>query len=938
MCPPSGRTLPCGVLGFFLLTALGLGAPLRVGVEPVADRLSHLGATGQPEGYAVEVARAVARDQHLEIEFVCKPWPELLDDFRAHQLDILAAVVATPERESFIAYSVTHLDLKSAVFVRKGAPPATNLAELKARTMGTTQLSAGHQYLLRQGFTKLRFYPRLVDALTAVDRGECDAVLAVRLFGRHFADQEHLSQVTEADLEVEDMHYRLRLGVHPGEPELLAQLNDGLANIHADGTWDKIYEQWIGPLDTRGVRFKDVQAYLIPLTLVLAGVLLVIVRQRRLLSKVREQARALRDSEERLILVLEGSGDGFWDWDVRSGRFARSERWAAMLGYTLAEIPPTLEGGTQLVHPADRSSHDGWRSRVHAGDGGSYTIEYRMQSKSGEWRWILDRGKVVARAPDGSAQRIAGTHTDITERKRTEQALLESRELLARSAHLLEQTQAVAHIGGWEYDLATHDLYWSDETHRIHETTPGEFRPTLDSAIVFYAPESRTLIAAAMAHAIQLGTNYDLELSLVTAKRRAIRVHTTGRVERRDGQVVKIYGSLQDITAAKTAEEEQQKIQLKMLETQKLESLGVLAGGIAHDFNNLLTVILANASFARQTNPADQHLAPIETAARRAADLCRQMLAYAGHGNLVVERLDLGQLVHDTARLLEVSIGKKAALHVSLAPNLPAVEGDASQLRQVVMNLVINASEALGEAPGEIRVTTRLGRPTAEPADAVHAFDVPSGDCICLEVSDTGEGMSPATLARVFDPFFTTKFTGRGLGLAATLGIVRTHHGALTVQSTVGRGSTFRLFLPAAAPRAGYPGQTITVTPAPASGGTLLVVDDEPTVLATADALLRHHGYTTVLAADGIAALKTFRAEPDRFTAIMLDLTMPGLDGAEVLREIRALRPAARVLVMSGFSEQDVLHRLRGLGEVVLLPKPFTLETMLRQLGAVLGQ
>jgi PAS domain S-box-containing protein len=790
---------------------------------------------------------------------------------------------------------------------------------------------------VRQGWTHLKFYPRLVDVLGALDRGECDAVLAVRLFGRHFIDQEKFTHITEADLDLEDMHYRLRLGVHHNAPALLAQLNDGLASIRADGTWDKIYEHWIGPIEPRRLRFKDVQAYLLPAALVLVAVLGALIVQRRLLRRLSLQAAALRESEERLTLVLKGSDDGFWDWDLRANRFTRSERWAAMLGYAPEEIRPDIEGGASLVHPDDRADYDAWQHRLNIGVTESYKIEYRMRTKSGEWRWILDRGKVVARAPDGTPLRMSGTHTDVTERKRTEETLLEQRELLARTAHLLEQTQAVAHIGGWEYDLRTHQLYWSDETFRIHETTPAGYQPTLDTAIEFYAPECRATMRAAIEQALKQGTPYDLEGSLITAQRRPIRVRSTGRAERHDGTIVKIYGAFQDITAEKLAEAEQKKMQLKMLETQKLESLGVLAGGIAHDFNNLLTVILANASFARQSTPDDPHLAPIEVAARRAADLCRQMLAYAGHGSLVVERLDLGQLVHDTARLLEVSISKKAALRVSLADNLPAIEGDASQLRQVVMNLVINGSEALGDAPGEICVTTRLGRPGVEPADAVHAFELPTGECVCLEVSDTGAGMSPATLARIFDPFFTTKFTGRGLGLAATIGIVRTHHGALTVQSAPGHGSTFRLFLPAAA-RLPEPAPEAAPPPAAPAAATLLVVDDEPAVLQTADALLRHHGYTTVLAADGIAAVREFKAAPDRFAGIMLDLTMPGLDGAEVLREIRALRPAARVLIMSGFSEADVLHRLRGLGKVILLNKPFTLATMLAKVGEALAR
>jgi PAS domain S-box-containing protein len=925
------------LLAAVTLGASSAGAPLRVGFEPVADRLSHIDADGRPQGLAVDIFRAVAREEGLDFEPVLKPWPQLLEEFRTGQLDVLAAVVATPEREPSIAFSTPIVDLASTLFLRRDAPVPTGAPQMADLTFGTTEFSAGHEYLKRRGWTKMKFYPRLIDALIGLDRGDCDAVIAVHLFGRNFIEQEHLQRAVASSVDMSDLHYRLRIGVHHGAAPLLAALNDGLATIRADGRYDRIYEQWIGPLEPRHVRFKDVQVYLLPLAILLGSALLLVAIQRRSLRRSRRQAAALRESEERLTLVLEGSGDGFWDWDVASGRFARSARWATMLGYSLEEIPPTLEGGSQLVHPEDRAAHDGWREKVNTGTSGSYTIEYRMRTKSGDWRWILDRGKVVARARDGTALRIAGTHTDITERKLTEQALLENRALLARSARLLEQTQAIARIGGWQYEVATKQLYWTDETYRLHDLEPGEIEPTMETALTFYTPDSQAQLVAAVRSALELGSGYDLELSLFTAKGRLIRVQSTGRVELHDGRPAAINCSFRDITAQKDAEEAQRIMQFKMLETQKLESLGVLAGGIAHDFNNLLTVILANASSARRTHPGDRHLAPIETAARRAADLCNQMLAYAGHGSLVVEHLDLGRLVHDTMRLLEVSISKKSTLRLSLAQDLPAVEGDATQLRQVVMNLVINASESLGDAPGEIRVRTRAGHPADNPADAAHLFDFPATEGVCLEVEDTGSGMPPETIARIFDPFFTTKFTGRGLGLAATLGIVRTHHGALTVSSTPGRGSTFRLFLPAAthSPAAVTPP---TPPPAPAHDTTLLIVDDEPSVLQTTDALLQYHGFATATAADGIAAVNLFRATPDRFDAVLLDLTMPGLDGAEVLRELRTLRPAARVLVMSGFSEHDVLHRLRGLGPVTLLHKPFELETLLAKVNEVLAR
>jgi two-component system cell cycle sensor histidine kinase/response regulator CckA len=662
--------------------------------------------------------------------------------------------------------------------------------------------------------------------------------------------------------------------------------------------------------------------------------------QRRLLRTVAEQAAKLRESEERLRRVLDGTEDGFWDWDMRSGRIERSERWASMLGYSLEEIGPTLDAAKSLVHPDDLAHFEKWQKRLSTVSKESrFDLEYRCKAKSGEWRWILDRGKVVERAPDGTPLRMAGTHTDITERKRTEAALHESQTLLRRSAQLLEQSQKTAHVGGWETDLRTGRVYWTAETYRIHETTPDEFTPTRDSIFAFYVPESRQRLMAAAGRAAGDGTPYSLELELVTTRGRRLFVHTAGVADMDNGKVVKLYGSFRDITSEKIAEFDREHIQLKMLEAQKLESLGVLAGGIAHDFNNLLTVILANATFLRgERGGQAEQLAHIESAARRAADLCRQMLAYAGKGSFLIAPVDVGALVADTTELIHVSISKKARLSLALAPHLPPVDGDASQLRQVVMNLVINASEALGDVPGDIRIATLLARPEELGTTVRHAFDLRAGECVCLEISDTGSGMTPATLGRIFDPFFTTKFAGRGLGLAAVLGIVRAHHGAMTVDSTPGKGSTFRIFLPVSlrytTPDLPPP---LVIRQLP-QGGTILVADDEPIVLETAAALLRHSGFETVCAADGNEAVQRFRESSGAFLAVLLDLTMPGLDGAEALRVIRGIDPLMPALVMSGFSEQDVFARLRGLGQVAIVRKPFTRELLLERLAEVVGK
>ena len=324
-----------------------------------------------------------------------------------------------------------------------------------------------------------------------------------------------------------------------------------------------------------------------------------------------------------------------------------------------------------------------------------------------------------------------------------------------------------------------------------------------------------------------------------------------------------------DITELKRAAVERKEFERKLQETQKLESLGLLAGGIAHDFNNILTGILGNASLAAlelpSSSPVMDNLKSIQQGSRRAADLCRQLLAYTGKGHLVVQNLSLNRLVEETAHLLKLSVSKKAVLNFDFHPALPAIEADPTQIRQVIMNLVINASDAIGDESGVIRLSTGLlylDRKILGDVGLLGAPELPDGAYAYLEVSDSGCGMSAETQARIFDPFFTTKFTGRGLGLSAVLGIVRSHRGALTLVSRPGSGTTFKLLFPCVSGDA----ETVVAvreTKATWRGqGCVLVVDDEATVRSTAGAMLKRLGFEVVLANDGLEGVEIFRATP----------------------------------------------------------------------------
>jgi PAS domain S-box-containing protein len=403
------------------------------------------------------------------------------------------------------------------------------------------------------------------------------------------------------------------------------------------------------------------------------------------------------------------------------------------------------------------------------------------------------------------------------------------------------------------------------------------------------------------------------------------------------GGAHEILAIVRDVTERKRADEERRGFERRMLETQKLESLGILAGGIAHDFNNLLTSIMGNVSLARMKAPPDlplgDYLKDAEIAAQRAADLAMQMLAYSGRGHFVIESVDVGALVGEMVNLLEVSIPKKVRLHHRVSPDLPPIEGDATQLRQVVMNLVLNAAEAIGDSEGDVVVTASAIPVTrALLHDAHLGANLPEGRYVSLEVTDTGRGMDAATLARIFDPFFTTKRTGRGLGLAAVMGIVRGHKGAIKVRSVPGKGTTFTAMFPESGREPRPPVTLGGVGERRVRQGTVLVVDDEEMVRSLAEAVLADAGYTVLLASDGREAVSLFARRAREISVVLLDMTMPGMGGDEAYEEMLRIRPDVRVVLSSGYTEEESLDRVAAQGLAGFLQKPYRASTLLNKI------
>ncbi len=640
-----------------------------------------------------------------------------------------------------------------------------------------------------------------------------------------------------------------------------------------------------------------------------------------------EPARDIVGSAADLRVALAAGRTSVWRYEFASRTLLNDSLLDQLLGFP-AGTNRAPKDWMRLVHPDDLNRLQAQWLAICEGRTPQIDIEFRLLDRNGSIRWFHGHGTASRDATQPQA--IAGVIQEITERKHAEEEL---HELSRYNRQLL--------------DLSPDPVFVLDAAGTILDVNPAAQALTraersgligVDFAQRFAdAARARQLWTDALAR----GTVRDAEIDLLAAPAAQpvpLLCNATA-LAAEDGSPRGVLVVARDISARKAAEAERFMTEARVRETQKLESLGVLAGGIAHDFNNLLTGILGNASLAKLDLAADTPpyncVEEIEKASLRAAELCRQMLAYSGKGRFVVQLLDLSELITEAGPLLELSTTKKAKLRFFLNKHLPLIQADVNQLRQVVINLVSNAAESIGDKDGLIRITTGAMRATREYLHHTHLSpDLPEGNYVFVEVSDNGAGMPPEILQRIFEPFYTTKFTGRGLGLSAVLGIVRGHNGAIKVESEPGKGASFLVLFPAAEQTALLPAEPPPSAPAVKR---ILVVDDEETVRSVMARMLRSFGYEAVVACNGQEAVEIFHAGRDNFRAVLLDLTMPELDGAETFREIHRLRPELPVVLMSGYSEQDAVAKFGAAGLAGFLQKPFQPDALRARLSGIVS-
>jgi two-component system cell cycle sensor histidine kinase/response regulator CckA len=644
------------------------------------------------------------------------------------------------------------------------------------------------------------------------------------------------------------------------------------------------------------------------------------------ISERKRAEQAISEGQRRLRIAKDAARLGIYEYDVPTGTILWDARVRELWGVGL-EVPITIDTFFSGLHPEDRARTQAILERsLDSAGTGEYYAEYRVISQAdGRERWVAASGQVLFE--NGRPMRMIGTGQDISERKRAEAALRDSEERLKRA-------ERIAHVGNWSVDLKTKKVSWSDEVFQIFGRSK-EYQPGYAEFVESTVPEDRGKMAQWESECIARNRGAQIEHRIIRPDGDVRTVSCTCEVQLdEEASVVRLFGTCQDITEIRRVQEES-------FARHKLESVGTLAGGIAHDFNNLLGGVLGQAELALMQletgGSPEEELKAIREVALRGSEIVRQLMIYAGKESETIGQVDLSQTVSEMIELLRVSVSKHAVLITDLGQGLPALQANAAQIRRIVMNLVTNASQAIGNQDGVIRVST--GHLTAVQS-AAFATGSAEQDYLELEVSDTGCGMSPEVQSKVFDPFFTTRSAGHGLGLAVVQGIVRNLGGTIHLASELGKGTTFRILVPcapAAAEQTMSPLSSAKETTRGLLRATILIVEDEDVLRQSVAKMLRGIGSEVFEAANGSDAIDLLRSRGGQMDAILLDLTIPGASSQEVLAEATQGWPGLKVILCSAYSQEMAAANMRAPIVRGFIRKPFPLGDVVQMLRTVLS-
>ncbi|MEQ8188012.1 MAG: PAS domain S-box protein [Candidatus Eremiobacterota bacterium] len=636
---------------------------------------------------------------------------------------------------------------------------------------------------------------------------------------------------------------------------------------------------------------------------------------------------ALRESEAKYRRIIDTSYDGICILNSDFIITSVNNRMAEMLDYNIDEV--TGKSLDDFVFAEDLHEH--YEKLEKRRQGFSEQYERRFRKKDGSPVWTIVSATPMYN-PAGHFSGSFAMFTDITKRKQIEEALRESQSRL-------EEAQKIAHVGYWEHDLITDSIICSGETYRIFGIEQHGKHITMSLLTEHIHPEDRESVNQVFSETLSDKKRFDLEHRTLHHDGTTRYVHNQGDIiHDREGRVVRIFGTVLDITEIKMLHEEKLDMERRLLQAQKMESLAIMAGGIAHDFNNILMIMLTNLELALMDIPGDSPaVLSVEgamKAGKRASELTGKMLAYCGKGRFLVNKINLNKIIEEHVKRFGKSLTKSSEIKMDFNSALPFIEGDTGQIQQIIIALITNASEAMEDRKGLITISTGIKEcdPSYLSKSRLEILPEP-GLFVYMEVRDTGIGMDEETQKKIFDPFFTTKFTGRGLGMSAVIGIIRSHGGAIFVESAKNIGTAVTVMFPA------YKKETPEICRetsdkkvTPLLNRTVLLVDDEDMLRKSGKAILTRFGFNVITASDGLEAVEIYKKHSSDINCIIMDLSMPRMDGITALKKIRHLNPEIKIILSSGYNEQEAIGHYTGHGISGFLQKPYEIRKLKEKL------
>ena len=902
---------------------------LRVGMYENAPLIYHDEA-GKISGIFPDILKDIARKEGWTLEYIPGSFADSMRRLKNGSVNILPAVAFSEERATdYLFNNETAITNWGRVYARKGSG-IESIVDLRGKRVAVVRDNIdyvgpeGIVNILKKFNVNVRYieYDGYLEIMAALKKGEADAAVLSRLYGEINARDPRIEKTSIILNPIQ-----IRFAFNP-------------ADIHARMLLNKIDSHLLEMKSDPGSVYHDIidlyldahrpHYYISPVVwlLIRIGLLLLVIFLTSTVLfqfKIRKKTFQLRGYANRLELALTGSQSGLWDWDIQKDDAVLDKRCADLLGYTLDELTPAnLELFKKLVHRDDREHIIDIMGKIMSGEIITLDDEIRMMRKDGKPLHMLLRGRVVEHDKKGAPARLIGTVTNITSLKDAESALRESEE---RYRSIFRNNHAVMLIidpdNGYIVDVnaAAAEFYgWSEE----------ELKSMNISEINILPPEE---IKSKMNEVFRHGMDH-LFFKHKTADRSVKNVEVyTGKVT--FGGKHLLYSIVHDITPRVMAQKEKELLEKQLRHSQKLETIGTLAGGIAHDFNNILVPIIGYAEIAKHalkdaSDPVRGYLQSILQAGTRAKELVRQLLAFSKQTEHEKRPVNMSALVKESIGLLRSIIPTTIDIEIRLCPDCRIVMGDPVQIQQIIINLCTNAYHAMEENGGLLLVEVKRAV-FADNADVMLPGLDPMKEYIVLRVKDNGAGMDDATLERIFEPFFTTKSVdkGSGMGLAVVHGIVKSHGGAVHVESEKGRGSEFKVFFPAEEGAADLYEPEAVMEMLPGTGRVLLV-DDDSDITAMLKDFLEQTGYTVTVFNDGSSACETFREDPDSYDFVITDLTMPGVTGLMLTSSCKELNPNLHVILMTGYVEKISSADMLNAGVDTFVMKPIDLNELSR--------